>query len=93
MELLRLNNVVSQALTGDKACDRITKAALIASIAESIVVRKVALDLVGHHLLDCLLDAMYDHFVSYLLQRVWFQNLLHPHHLVKPCRFIEASSM
>jgi hypothetical protein len=27
-------------------------------------VRKVALDLVGHHLLDCLLDAMYDHFYN-----------------------------
>jgi hypothetical protein len=26
-------------------------------------VRKVALDLVGHHLLGSLLDAMYDHFI------------------------------
>jgi hypothetical protein len=30
-----------------------------------VVMRKVALDLVGHRLLDCLLDAMYDHFISY----------------------------
>ena len=36
MELLRLNNVVSQALTGDKACDRIAETALVASVAESI---------------------------------------------------------
>jgi hypothetical protein len=36
IELLRLDNVVSQALTSDKACDRIAETALIASVAESI---------------------------------------------------------
>ena len=36
IELLRLNNVVSQALTSDKACDRITETALVTSIIESI---------------------------------------------------------
>jgi hypothetical protein len=36
MELLRLNNVVSQALTSDEACDRIAETALITSVTESI---------------------------------------------------------
>jgi hypothetical protein len=37
---------------------------------KSTVVRKVALDLVGHHLLGSLLDAMYDHFISCSYLRV-----------------------
>ena len=36
MELLRLNNVVSNALTGDKACDRIAETALVIGVAESV---------------------------------------------------------
>jgi len=57
------------------------------------VVRKVALDLVGHHLLDCLLDAMHDHFKSCPYQRLCFLNFLCYHHIAKPCRSVERSSI
>ena len=57
------------------------------------VVRKVALDLVGHHLLDSLLDAMYDHFIFCFYQRACFLNLPQPPDVAKPCRFVEHSSM
>ena len=55
--------------------------------------KKVTLDLVGHHLLDSQLDAMYDQFISCPYQRVWFPNLLHPCYVAKPCRSVEYSSM
>jgi hypothetical protein len=58
-----------------------------------IVVKKVALDLVGHHLLDSLLYAMYDHFISCSYQRVCFPTLPRPPDVAKPCRSVEYSSI
>lgn len=57
------------------------------------VVRYVALDLVGNHLLDSLLHAMYDQFISCPYQRAWFPNLPRPPDVAKPCRSVEYSSM
>lgn len=53
----------------------------------------VAIDLVGHHLLDSLLDAMYDHFISCSYQRVCFTNLPCPPDLAKPRRPLKYSSL
>jgi hypothetical protein len=48
----------------------LTKLNSTAWYCDRFVVQKVALDLVGHHVLDCLLDAMYDHSISCLYRRV-----------------------
>ena len=58
-----------------------------------IVVRKVALDLVVHNLLNCPLDTIYDHFKACFYQRVCFPNLLHFHHVAKLCRCMEQSNV
>ena len=57
------------------------------------VVKNVTLDLVGHHLLVSLLDAMYDQFISCPYQRAWFPNLPCSLDVAKPCRSVEYSSM
>jgi hypothetical protein len=44
MELLRLNNVLSQALTGDKACDRIAKLPLLQALRIVFIVFSLFLD-------------------------------------------------
>jgi hypothetical protein len=50
---------------------------------------KVALDLVGHNLLDLLSDAMCDHSMSCSYQRARFSNLPQPLVVAKPCRSVE----
>jgi hypothetical protein len=56
----------------------------------------LALDLVGHHLLDtllnALLDAMYDHSITRSYRRAYFTNLPCPHYAANPCRIVEYSS-
>ena len=47
----------------------------------------------GHHFLDCLIDAMYDHSISCPYQRLCFPYLLYSYHVAKPCRSVEHSSM
>ena len=49
--------------------------------------------MVGHHLLDPLLDALYDHLISCLYQRLCFLNLPQPCDVAKPCRSVECSTL